>query len=145
MAKGYPDYFGQSIWPKYGAPIYNTTPVYELGMLETKNILSISGNGVLYSLHSGVYADSTIVLVVVELFVDGQMIFDSSLPPTYIPAEHGSGGPVLGLSVWDKLLNYSMWDLVREVPFRESVVYTVTGNAVPKTYAYAESVHYVVV
>lgn len=144
MAKGYPDFFGTSIWPKYGAPIYNATPTYVLAPLEVKDVLSILGNGVFFGLHSAVYCDSPFLGVVICLFIDGDLMFDFSLPPTYIPAELGSGGPLLTLSVLDIPGMYSMFDLVREVPFRTSIKYTVTGNTLGATRVYANSIHYMV-
>ena len=48
MARGYPDYFGQSIFPKYGGARQEVQNKVSVPAGTTKSIVTVTGKGVMY-------------------------------------------------------------------------------------------------
>jgi len=48
MARGYPDFFGQSIFPKYGLPVHELKPVAVVAAGDTEIIFNVVGKGRTY-------------------------------------------------------------------------------------------------
>lgn len=56
MPRGYPDYFGQSIWPKYGTPIDVLSSGAALAPQATEVMFDISSQGILFIVTFGYVA-----------------------------------------------------------------------------------------
>ena len=144
MAKGYPDFFGTSIWPKYGTPVYTNSGLIIVPSLGTVNLISISGNGVLFSLDSYLTAAVDFESSDLFLIVDGAVMVRSVLDPEYLQTSLGGASPVLGLVICSGVDHVLEWMLSREVPFHDSVILRLLnaslGNITTSTY----TSHYVV-
>jgi hypothetical protein len=70
MAKGYPDYFGQSIWPKYGTMIGDDNTFHPIGVAVT-NIAARLGQGVLLYFEMYLNDNNYTETARFEIFVDG--------------------------------------------------------------------------
>lgn len=144
MARGYPDYFGQSIWPKYGTPIYTLDSDHVLPSGEVGTLLSISMPGVLFSLDIGVQALEVMTLSLLTLTIDGQSFAVVGLGnPAYgLPAAAQS--PLLYTVIYDHLEYYQRIVLAREVPFHSTVVLQCSNGTASDMSVTTEAVHYVV-
>lgn len=143
MAKGYPDYFGQSIWPKYGTPTFTTISQAGIGNTET-TILEITSQGVLRIAHFyGDQADEN-GSSFLRLYIDGTSVWYASLAQMLTIY----GAPQKGMPFILTSMNYvtGIWAVVldQDVPFRSGAKVTfrkTSGNAV-SIQGYAA--HYVV-
>jgi len=86
MARGYPDYFGQSIWPKYGTA-HAISSVMTIGAGTNKKVIDISVQGVLTCFKVYVSGSARMDDVVAFFNVDGVLLDDLyfnklSLAPT---------------------------------------------------------------
>ncbi len=65
MPHGHPDWFGQSVWPKYGEPVdISGTFHLEDGLIHTE---TITGNGILYKLRLCLIKDTDLSLISIWL------------------------------------------------------------------------------
>ena len=73
MAKGYPDYFGQSVWPKYGEMELSTynDPV---GTLLTIPVVDLTSQAVLHSGYIYIFNVTNPGSVSMEVIVDGKSL-----------------------------------------------------------------------
>lgn len=144
MAKGYPDYFGQSIWPKYGTPIYTLDSDHIIPSGGAATLLSISVTGILFSIDIGVQALETFTLSLLTLAIDGQMFAVVGLGNPYFgfPAEAQS--PLLYTVNYNHLEYYQRIVLAREVPFHETIVLQCSNGTGSDMSVTTEAVHYVV-
>ena len=144
MARGYPDYFGQSMWPKYGTPIKTNVLEDNIAAGDNLDVVSIDGQGVLF--------DVNITLATLgatrDMFL--HLRVDSSLMET---VEFGSPHLYMSFAACAYLLlptYYSpngavcMARLAREVPFRSSVVLNVTNHTDGIVVASGKVHHYVI-
>ena len=79
MAKGYPDYFGQSVWPKHGSMRTDDELVGVIAGLDTETILLATGLGVLHG--ATIFINSTVLPAGIEfiLTVDGIIVYQNFL------------------------------------------------------------------
>lgn len=121
MAKGFPDYFGQSVWPKYGTIIAVPVNVAVVGAANTV-ITQMTGQGVLtyldFVVHSLVPADTAEVWVTIDGAIfqqDGLLSFHSW--------GHHVGSRLLIVARYASIADgYYILELSHDVPFRTSVV-----------------------
>ena len=124
MAKGYPDYFGQSIWPKYG-PIKNDTNNVLIAGLATTILTQITSMGVLCFLRiqiSGVFDGLSYVL---KMYVDNQIIQESSAGTYGILDTSPASNMPLVCTFKDVLTLVTIVELHRDVPFGSSLKITI--------------------
>ena len=143
MARGYPDYFGQSMWPKYGTPFYQTGSS-DVGAGELDWICRTTIQGVLVFASctiSGIdaSADFTIYLDVddetVSMIEYGNAIANGILIPT----------TELWVCVqYDKLAGLYSLILRREVSCRTSFDITLDNFGPTDLHIEGATTHYVV-
>ncbi len=131
MSKGYPDYFGTSIWPKYGTALLAGGDVVVVPAGQTLIVLSITGAGVLeagsiiYSVVSGVELCSVII------YIDGESLESCMLDPEQSHGNLNGSHGVLSLAYHNVVLEYGVVLLTRELPFHDSVtIYFTNGTGV---------------
>ena len=122
MARGYPDYFGQSMWPKYGTPI-------EVDLLETDiphgeelDVVSILGQGILFNLKATLVETEASNNAYLDLYVDGTLMATISQVYSQYDNPMTAIGEVL-VPIY-RSINYGelIVGLTREVPFRYTLI-----------------------
>jgi hypothetical protein len=146
MAHGFPDDFGQSIWPKYGTPLYNSrTANLDPGV--SADVLTISGQGLLFMLEARVDCTVHEIIHVLTLQIDSEYMVSTVLG-TYL-AENIPTPPYSELIMDRYCLDDFKWHfhLRREIPFQNTVIlYMKNMNAVGgnSIFASVHSAHYVI-
>ena len=133
MARGYPDYFGQSMWPKYGAPLMDSAEGIGIANLATETLHSIAAQGVLYDLTVQILGGSSIEGAVFYLKIDGEEITRWVASSLYERFYQITGSEVIVVEMIDFETRTMIVRLRRELPFHSSVVLTVyngTGDTV---------------
>jgi hypothetical protein len=129
MAKGYPDFFGTSIWPKYGTPIWSPEDIPVVAAGASVDVLTITGNGVLFSLkvdfNGTVFLDKSSV----ELWIDDSMIAEAGTRQDITYTSLGGHTGILSLTNYDALEFWAAIELGREVPFRRKIVVVVNNDS----------------
>ncbi len=128
MARGYPDYFGQSIWPKYGTIIV-ATDTFTIGAMTDDDVISISGMGVFY--HFRVYLNCAVAMGSSQLSLRADGVTLAFVQPEVCPyydVPFGGRSP-LQLSWYEPDETYLVATLGVEVPFHDSFILRVL-NAV---------------
>lgn len=144
MAKGYPDYFGQSIWPKYGSPIVSGTVTVECPGSATTTFYSISAQGVLFSARIKVYPATWNDATCIRLYVDDALFEVCYFMPSLATIFGGSPGNVLGVIHLDTESKYVEAVLNREVPFHTSFRFDLVNASANIAVVIYRATHYVV-
>ncbi len=127
MAKGYPDYFGTSIWPKYGTAILAGGDAMFAIAGATTTVLSIDGQGVLvmarisYAFGAG-YLESAM-----RLIVDGSVFQYLSLDPNQGSGNVNGAHDLLSIAYHNELSTLAVVLLTREIPFHDTIVINITN------------------
>lgn len=147
MSKGYPDWFGTSIWPKYGTPIQTTVaPVLiQPGISET--LISISSQGVLFALEVTIIANVLDTGLTIQLNVDGEA-FTYFTVKQLLDGSDGYAGPsIMKLKRFALEEGAYYMSLIKEVPFRNSFILYANNTNLPggrTMSAGSNSIHYIV-
>lgn len=144
MARGYPDYFGQSIWPKYGTPIVTGGSSVPVAAGTTVTIVDIDSTGVLFaaSILTGTVGDYASSYF--SLYVDDQLFWRCFLYNAFLPpASEGMEG-VMRVTMENRVAKYVHMALSREIPFKDSVQMKVTNGSASEIGAIPLAVHYIV-
>ena len=144
MARGYPDYFGQSMWPKYGAPLMDSAEEIGMANLATKTLHSIAAQGVLYDLTVLISGSSSIDGAIFYLKIDGEEITRWAPNSAYERFYHITGTEAIVVEVIDFETRMMIVRLRRELPFRSSVVLTVYNGTGDFVTVRSSLVYYVV-
>jgi len=120
MAKGYPDYFGTSIWPKYGTMLIgsgalpcNAAVLYDL--------FSLTGAGVFYFLRL-VWDDNALSEAgLIYFIVDGEIILSTRVDELYLNGFIGSPRQLLKCTNYDAETKKGGVELGFEIPFTNSL------------------------
>jgi len=127
MAHGYPDYFGQSVWPKYGEPV-STDETFTVTAGTSEDVLDLTCQGVLYFLLIHVWTTAALYNLYVKVTIDGTVLF--SYPITY-PLYTGFFAPrihpvVVTLYDCDDL--QAFLSIPCDLPFKRSLKITLDGG-----------------
>jgi len=87
MAKGFPDFFGQSIFPTYGPVLQATVTVAHSASGDTDTILTITGKGLIRTIYLEAYNTNNDG----DLFIRPQLSIDSVLSTWLL--EHDVSSP----------------------------------------------------
>ena len=146
MSKGYPDYFGQSVWPKYG-DLIAATGGFHVHNNETTIMLAYTGQGVLSYLQIGITDIAMNDAVTISVEIDGDILFQQSLMGFRVDGPHsGSVSPLTCYSVnMNPTFNTYELETGREMPFLHSIrVIAVTGAAAHASYAIRSGIYCVI-
>ena len=89
MAKGYPDFYGFSIFPKYGSVMIDDFPSAAVGPGATVAIHEVFGNGRIYGGHLYCTAFADWSDIYVRVFIDGvQMNVNNSVSQMFAQYGH---------------------------------------------------------
>jgi len=131
MAKGYPDYFGQSIWPKYGTMFRQgvISPVIIPGA--TGDIFSLSRKAIAYG---GVIEclglNVDVFDIVVRVQIDGSLIIQRTPNNMMDYGETGESLSPVTLSVYNKTeLRFSL-QVQRDISFMTNFRIYLTNTSV---------------
>lgn len=136
MAKGYPDYFGQSIWPKYGTMFIELDSVDTSDASET-TVVEKTGPGVWTSYFGVISSLGAATTFTIRLYVDGVLL--ALYPSASLFTCGYNQGPSQPLHVSlsresDFLLHLS---LSHDIPFQASFKLTIQrGGAINLTTDY---------
>lgn len=128
MAKGYPDFFGQSIWPKYGTMIVDSDSVDTAGAAET-DVLTLTGAGVWTYLLGILTPLAAGGEYTIRLYVDGGLLFILTSGSAYVCAYNEGGGSMLRVNYSDKSNDLIHVMLSKDLPFHDSIRVTVQRSA----------------
>jgi hypothetical protein len=144
MAKGYPDFFGTSIWPKYGTPIYTSSGLMAIGPGLATDVLTLTANGVLFCLYVFVEGVSDLLGTRIALYADGGEIARSGADIDDRYSILGGTGRVLAPIYSSRLTFVYEVSLSREVPFHNEIVLNVSNLSMDAIDVLAWSTHYIV-
>jgi len=116
MPRGYPDYFGQSIFPKYGELIrINTTKI--MAGSEVWTVFDIDSKGVLYFLHIESKNVAGYDNLDIELTIDGSVFYNESVTDMYLYQNLFMCSHPLAMVYNNEASHYLAIGLTKEVPF----------------------------
>lgn len=144
MAKGYPDFFGTSIWPKYGTPINTYTGIVAVPGGAIVDVITINANGVLFSLDILLVGVSDLISSLFIVYADTGEMARLDLDFDYRLTILGGAPLLLGLTYVDVLSFVRKASLSREMPFHDSFVVRVRNNSADPVSIEARSTHFVV-
>lgn len=144
MARGFPDYFGRSIWPKYGTATSKIGTSVNVASGDTDTIFSLSGMGVIKWLKVGCALELDYGSSFFRLTIDGSVIdalhFYYGVYSSIIPG----GGSLWGVTIFDLLLQTIRVESGLEIPFHDSVVVELYNAAAAQVSAGGSALYYIV-
>jgi len=98
MARGYPDYFGYSMFPGPGGPTKDVSGLVNVAFGERKTLIEISAKGSL--INCAVYGDavSNYANYLVYLTIDGEELTPQAVENLFLLNEVGQDGNLAGIS-----------------------------------------------
>lgn len=128
MPRGYPDFFGQSVFPRFGA-MYHDQVSATLTGIETETLTDLALKGQIYT--ATVYYDtiswSYLSSISTRVWVDGQMVTSWTLN-YWRNAEVILGDAFLYRYVaFDKTRDYAVVQIARPIPFEQTFKIEVVG------------------
>jgi len=146
MARGYPDYFGTSIWPKYGTPVITTADDVIVHGGSTDTMLTISCSGILFLAHFYIYCDDLANSHYLYFYVDGVLVSSKKLDNLTIDSGLNGSADLLNAVYFDNMAHAWVFELAREIPFHDSIVFKVKNAGVPADHVTVgyKTMHYVV-
>lgn len=136
MARGYPDYFGQSIWPKYGTTI-TANGSEDINHGDEEFITDLTLQGILHreSIHlSGLGNLGEVMLIV---FVDGAAVFGEYVKDIYTDGMLSGSGAYIALGCWNVIAGIAAVNFLRDIAFRSRwlvSVYNASGAVITVKY-----------
>jgi len=146
MPKGYPDYFGQSVWPKYG-DLIAAFDAFHVHFNETTIMLAYTGQGVLSYLQIGITDIAMNDAALINIEIDGNLLFQQTLMGFRVDGPHsGSVSPLTCYSVnMNPTFNEYKLEIGREMPFLHSIrVIAITGAAAHASYTIRSGIYCVI-
>jgi hypothetical protein len=141
MAKGYPDWFGQSIWPKYGTPlILGGTITVHSG--EELPVIDQDGQGVLFSLAAEVDGISDLSDCVFGLYVDTTLLDYFTLKTVGGHFNSMFTTELIEIVLYDPITFVVNMRLLREVPFQSHVKFSCNNGSSGDLTFYAQGSYY---
>jgi len=144
MAKGYPDFFGTSIWPKYGAPIWTGPGVVNVPMGATVDILDISATGVFFYANILLVSVGDYAFCVTYLFIDDQLVWSWMIDPKNLPTSLGGAQELMAVTYCSTVTGDIYLVLSREIPFQHRIRMQVVNGSANDISAIPNTLHYVV-
>lgn len=120
MAKGYPDYFGQSIWPKYGTMLIESDTITTIDNSET-DVFVIFGVGVWTYMMGIIITTLSGGIYVIRGYIDGVLLFDIASGNAYTCIYNESDGAIIKTMFSDRENDTLYISLNRDIPFHDSV------------------------
>ena len=144
MAKGYPDFFGTSIWPKYGTPIVTMVHGVVIASGASPDLITITANGVLFDLRVEIVGLSDLQWTRVSLSIDGAVMANSWAPldPDY--AVFAGEALIIAPIYYDKAAFIFKVSLKREIPFHDSFNVLIRNDSANNITGSVDTVHYVI-
>lgn len=127
MAKGYPDFFGYSIFPQFGVFQIENQPAAVIAHDTTGEVFSISAKGLIYSGYCELYITGDDGLVTPKLTIDG---YDTTYPPIESMLNIGFHGALdLPLILTRFNRNTSYYDIIiqRDITFANSFLFEIAN------------------
>jgi len=146
MAKGYPDFFGTSIWPKYGTPTINTGAAIVVHGGNNDTIILITADGVLFQAAFVIVCDDLANSHYLHLYIDGVLVESEKLDQLYLFTSLGGSCGLMNVIHFDRLLYHYRFELAREIPFHDSIEFKVQNSGAAATHVTVDykTMHYVV-
>jgi len=120
MAKGFPDYFGQSIWPKYGTMVADPLNVPVVGIANTV-ITQRTGQGVLTYFDAVIHSLVPLDTSEIHVDIDGQ-IFQEDAMESFHSWGHHVGSRLIVVARYASIATgYYILELSHDVPFHTSI------------------------
>ncbi|MCJ7639024.1 MAG: hypothetical protein MUO70_03935, partial [Euryarchaeota archaeon] len=129
MARGYPDYFGTSIWPKYGTPIRTGGLVVNVPAGLDVDVIDISANGVFFCAEIRFSTIGDYLASYVRLEIDNQLAWFWLLSNLTLPTSLGGAQELMAITYLDRLSDDLRMTLSREIPFRDRVKISVDNGS----------------
>ena len=147
MARGYPDYFGQSIWPKYGTPLQSFWAVVFIAPTVTQEVLRIDAQGVLTSATFYIQLLGGTTGHNFTIVIDGEIFAAVTATELLDGYDTNNGSCYFEVTYYSVDDQYAIIRLIKDIPFRSYLALSVTnmntaGGANIKTGGY--TTHYVV-
>jgi len=120
MGRGYPDFFGFSIYPFYGVLLDEAIDLTPQILGDRTSLVVITGKGLITALALYCYFDVAGSNPEVDLYVDGDLIFGMNLSGMQQQGFSGGANHLMDLGFYDPDFNYSIVNLSKEVPFGQS-------------------------
>lgn len=144
MARGYPDYFGTSIWPKYGTCVYSEASVISIASKENGVVWSITGSGVLFTLVIRISESIGLAASSVNLYIDNQMVCDYDVNPDINRTSLSGGSRLIAATYVSYIEGYIELALTREVPFHDGASIDISNDGDAAMSVGVDATHYVV-
>ena len=144
MARGYPDYFGRSIWPKYGTAHSKIGTSLQVPSLETVEIFSLTGMGVLKWLKATAALQPDYGSSFFRLTVDNAVIDTLKFYSGHYTSGVCGGSSLWGIVVFDLLLNDITAETSIEIPFHDGVVIDLYNASASAVAASGSAMYYIV-
>ena len=144
MAKGYPDFFGTSIWPKYGTPLLQLSAFEHILDGGTTTMLTITEQGVVTDIFATFSCIGGSDYIYLELVVDGNSIQTIDMRAGSDLVSSGSASRMMAVLYDNRITGEIYAVLTKDLPFRSSVVIKVNNEANVAIDAQVQVVHYVV-
>ena len=129
MPRGYPDYFGQSIFPKYGSLKVATGSGISLPNGVEKTVVSISGKGQVYSGFMSISGTVSPVNTSCRVYVDNNLIFAQTIKNML---DHGFTLPdttLLYVREYNTTNNYALIVVMKGITFEVNFVLKALATA----------------
>ena len=144
MAKGYPDFFGTSIWPKYGAPIRTGAGSVNVPAGTGVDIIDISSTGVFFFANIVLTTVGDYALSHIDLEIDDQLMWSWWIDFDKLPTSLGGAQELMAITYCNKVNSYIYVVLSREIPFQHRIKIQVTNASASDIVTVPRTLHYVV-
>lgn len=144
MARGFPDYFGRSIWPKFGTANSLAVPSFDIASGDTQYVIQISGMGVLTYLRITIELKADFSGSSSRLRIDGASLGIVTLRDVSGISMFGGARPPWAWSMFDYDYGYAEAQIGFEMPFHDSVDVDFTNGSVDPVGVSALALYYIV-
>ena len=136
MPRGYPDYFGQSIFPKYGV-FTKENGTTTIAALSTDTVIKVTDKGRTYGARLHIDESFDVSNCVFRLVIDGTIVYDTTPAVSLKHNITEEGQAPFYLRRYDSIDNSYTLCLSKDITFEQSLEITfqnVTANSVDVEY-----------
>jgi len=145
MAKGFPDYFGQSIWPKYGTMLTDDELVAGVAPGATATILYVTGQGQLRNASLFINGMGNPASIYILITVDGVLVYANPLYTIMYYFGDTPSDVIAQCTLYDIVAGIYSIVINREIPFVSSFKVEILNNSILALTDFAEIYYYHVV
>lgn len=143
MPRGYPDYFGQSIWPKFGTMMYGD--VFEtVDPADSLTVINLSMQGQMYWIYLRLDAPTTPLSFTGKISIDQMIDFPLYETHTDRKGVDGETGRIFKCTFDDSNKSQIVLMLSQPIPFHDTFKLTVTNDMAGDLVVYASYGYYII-